>query len=87
MSGSQYFSYIALIFPASSSECESLGLQDFPTAERLQWHGHSPNKPDWSETSRFVGFTLVIVLLLLSVVQAINHAISSFMLIKLLLPE
>ncbi|KAI7980787.1 hypothetical protein LOK49_Contig106G00003 [Camellia lanceoleosa] len=32
-------------------ECESLGLNDFPTAERLQWHGHSPrcrlvqNKP------------------------------------------
>ncbi|GMQ07485.1 hypothetical protein CsSME_00051648 [Camellia sinensis var. sinensis] len=40
-------------------ECESLGLNDFPTAERLQWHGHSPEMPDWSETSRFVAFTLV----------------------------
>ncbi|XP_048228967.1 isoamylase 1, chloroplastic isoform X2 [Ricinus communis] len=39
-------------------ECESLGLNDFPTAERLQWHGHSPGMPDWSETSRFVAFTL-----------------------------
>lgn len=43
----------------SSSECESLGLNDFPTAERLQWHGHTPGVPDWSETSRFVAFTLV----------------------------
>ncbi|WCJ24397.1 Glycogen debranching enzyme [Euphorbia peplus] len=40
-------------------ECESLGLNDFPTAERLQWHGHIPAMPDWSETSRFVGFTLI----------------------------
>jgi hypothetical protein len=34
-------------------------LNDFPTAERLQWHGHDPGTPDWSETSRFVAFTLV----------------------------
>ncbi|KAL6292452.1 hypothetical protein ACE6H2_000594 [Prunus campanulata] len=40
-------------------ECESLGLNDFPTAERLQWHGHAPGVPDWSETSRFVAFTLM----------------------------
>ncbi|KAI4376401.1 hypothetical protein MLD38_014169 [Melastoma candidum] len=40
-------------------ECESLGLSDFPTAERLQWHGHLPGQPDWSDTSRFVAFTLV----------------------------
>ncbi|KAE8653176.1 isoamylase 1, chloroplastic [Cucumis sativus] len=40
-------------------ECESLGLNDFPTDERLQWHGHSPGKPDWTEASRFVAFTLV----------------------------
>ncbi|CAI0387282.1 unnamed protein product [Linum tenue] len=40
-------------------ECESLGLNDFPTAERLQWHGHAVGVPDWSETSRFVGFSLV----------------------------
>lgn len=39
-------------------ECESLGLKDFPTAERLQWHGHAPETPDWSETSRFVAFSL-----------------------------
>ncbi|KAK6139714.1 hypothetical protein DH2020_026545 [Rehmannia glutinosa] len=40
-------------------ECESLGLNDFPTAERLQWHGHAPGMPDWSDTSRFVAFTLI----------------------------
>ncbi|KAJ4975662.1 hypothetical protein NE237_000768 [Protea cynaroides] len=40
-------------------ECESLGLNDFPTAERLQWHGHTPGMPDWSETSRFVAFSLI----------------------------
>ncbi|XP_048490435.1 isoamylase 1, chloroplastic isoform X2 [Beta vulgaris subsp. vulgaris] len=40
------------------SECESLGLNEFPTSERLQWHGHIPGLPDWSETSRFVAFTL-----------------------------
>lgn len=42
-----------------NSECEALGLNDFPTAERLQWHGYVPETPDWSETSRFVPFTLV----------------------------
>lgn len=41
------------------SECESLGLEDFPTAERLQWHGHQPETADWSESSRFVAFTIV----------------------------
>ncbi|KAL2902515.1 Isoamylase 1 chloroplastic [Bienertia sinuspersici] len=40
------------------SECESLALNEFPTSERLQWHGHIPERPDWSETSRFVAFTL-----------------------------
>ncbi|KAH6779241.1 isoamylase 1 [Perilla frutescens var. hirtella] len=40
-------------------ECESLGLNDFPTAERLQWHGHAPGLPDWSDSSRFVAFTLI----------------------------
>ncbi|GAU11796.1 hypothetical protein TSUD_75470, partial [Trifolium subterraneum] len=40
-------------------ECESLGLDDFPTSERLQWHGHFPATPDWSESSRFVAFTLM----------------------------
>ncbi|KAK9697543.1 hypothetical protein RND81_08G044200 [Saponaria officinalis] len=40
------------------SECESLGLNDFPTSERLQWHGHVPGCPDWSESSRFVAFTM-----------------------------
>ncbi|RAL53718.1 hypothetical protein DM860_015446 [Cuscuta australis] len=41
------------------AEAESLGLDDFPMAERLQWHGHAPGMPDWSESSRFVAFTLV----------------------------
>ncbi|KAI3845766.1 hypothetical protein MKW98_016525 [Papaver atlanticum] len=40
-------------------ECESLGVNDFPTSERLQWHGHAPGEPNWSETSRFVAFSLV----------------------------
>lgn len=40
-------------------ECESLSLHDFPTSERLQWHGHTPGAPDWSETSRFVAFSLM----------------------------
>ncbi|KAK9097561.1 hypothetical protein Sjap_023058 [Stephania japonica] len=34
-------------------------LDDFPTADRLQWHGHAPGTPDWSETSRFVAFSLI----------------------------
>jgi len=40
-------------------ECESLGLEDFPTSEQLHWHGHHPGKPDWSEGSRFVAFSMV----------------------------
>nr|CAB3483492.1 unnamed protein product [Digitaria exilis] len=39
-------------------ECESLGLEDFPTSEQLHWHGHQPGKPDWSEGSRFVAFSM-----------------------------
>eukprot|EP00252_Welwitschia_mirabilis_P001050 TRINITY_DN11018_c0_g1_i1.p1 TRINITY_DN11018_c0_g1~~TRINITY_DN11018_c0_g1_i1.p1 ORF type:complete len:788 (-),score=129.70 TRINITY_DN11018_c0_g1_i1:67-2430(-) len=39
-------------------ECKVLGLEDFPTAEVLQWHGHQPDLPDWSDPSRFVAFTL-----------------------------
>lgn len=46
-------------FDVQYRECESLGLEDFPTSERLQWHGHQPGKPDWSEASRFVAFTMV----------------------------
>ncbi|CAA0818723.1 Isoamylase 1- chloroplastic [Striga hermonthica] len=41
------------------NECESLGLNDFPTADRLQWHSCVPGVPDWSECSRFVAFTLI----------------------------
>ncbi|KAK1275666.1 hypothetical protein QJS04_geneDACA004141 [Acorus gramineus] len=41
------------------SECECLGLHDFPTAERLQWHGHHPGKPDWSRSSKFVAFSMI----------------------------
>lgn len=55
-SGFYRFSRLLLSF---RRECESLGLSDFPTAERLNWHGDSPDMPDWSETSRFVAFTLV----------------------------
>ncbi|KAK8967553.1 hypothetical protein KSP40_PGU011960 [Platanthera guangdongensis] len=40
-------------------ECESIGLDDFPTSDRLQWHGHRPGAPDWSGTSRFVAFSLI----------------------------
>lgn len=39
-------------------ECESIGLDDFPTTERLQWHGHLPGTPDWSQSSRFVAFSM-----------------------------
>lgn len=38
---------------------ESLGLGDFPTGERLEWHGIFPGTPDWTESSKFVAFTLV----------------------------
>ncbi|KAI5058451.1 hypothetical protein GOP47_0026621 [Adiantum capillus-veneris] len=40
-------------------DCKSLGLSEFPTGDRLQWHGNSPHTPDWSKKSRFVAFTLV----------------------------
>ncbi|KAD3068185.1 hypothetical protein E3N88_36065 [Mikania micrantha] len=56
-SSSDFFRFSRLI-TNFRHECESLGLNDFPTAERLQWHGHVPETPDWSETSRFVAFTM-----------------------------
>ncbi|KAL3692101.1 hypothetical protein R1sor_005752 [Riccia sorocarpa] len=40
-------------------QSDALRLGEFPTAEKLQWHGLLPNTPDWSETSRFVAFSLV----------------------------
>ncbi|ESW32223.1 hypothetical protein PHAVU_002G303600 [Phaseolus vulgaris] len=57
-SSSDFFRFCCLV-TKFRQECESLGLDDFPTSERLQWHGHFPGMPDWSETSRFVAFTLV----------------------------
>ncbi|KAJ3676835.1 hypothetical protein LUZ60_002559 [Juncus effusus] len=39
-------------------EFECLRLDEFPTAERLMWHGHQPGRPDWSDTSRFVAFSI-----------------------------
>ncbi|XP_059287702.1 isoamylase 1, chloroplastic isoform X2 [Lycium ferocissimum] len=57
-SSSDFFRFCRLV-TKFRHECESLGLDGFPTAERLQWHGHAPRTPDWSETSRFVAFTLV----------------------------
>jgi len=41
-------------------DTESLGLGEFPTGDRLEWHGVSPHTPDWTESSKFVAFTLVI---------------------------
>ncbi|XP_075092884.1 isoamylase 1, chloroplastic-like isoform X2 [Nicotiana tabacum] len=57
-SSSDFFRFCCLV-TKFRHKCESLGLDGFPTAERLQWHGHAPGTPDWSETSRFVAFTLV----------------------------
>ncbi|XP_031253585.1 isoamylase 1, chloroplastic isoform X2 [Pistacia vera] len=57
-SSSDFFRFCCLM-TKFRHECESLGLDDFPTAERLQWHGHAPGMPDWSDTSRFVAFTLI----------------------------
>ncbi|CAN6452621.1 unnamed protein product [Victoria cruziana] len=56
--GADFFRFCCLL-TKFRRECESLGLDDFPTAERLQWHGHVPGSPDWSESSRFVAFSLV----------------------------
>ncbi|XP_024028368.1 isoamylase 1, chloroplastic isoform X2 [Morus notabilis] len=56
-SSSDFFRFCCLV-TKFRRECESLGLKDFPTAERLQWHGHAPETPDWSKTSRFVAFSL-----------------------------
>ncbi|GAB4838264.1 Iron-sulfur assembly protein 1 [Ancistrocladus abbreviatus] len=56
-SSSDFFRFCCLM-TKFRRECESLGLTDFPTSERLQWHGHAPGTPDWSDTSRFVAFTL-----------------------------
>ncbi|KAK7318009.1 hypothetical protein RJT34_02706 [Clitoria ternatea] len=55
---SDFFRFCCLV-TKFRRECESLGLDDFPTSGRLQWHGHLPGMPDWSETSRFVAFTMV----------------------------
>nr|AAZ81835.1 isoamylase isoform 1 [Pisum sativum] len=57
-SSSDFFRFCSLLIKFRQ-ECESLGLDDFPTSERLQGHGLFPVTPDWSETSRFVAFTLV----------------------------
>ncbi|KAH9805602.1 isoamylase 1 [Citrus sinensis] len=57
-SKSDFFRFCCLL-TKFRHECESLGLSDFPTADRLQWHGHAPGLPDWSDKSRFVAFTLI----------------------------
>jgi isoamylase len=37
----------------------SLRLRAHPTGDQVAWHGRQPEKPDWSEASRLVAFTLV----------------------------
>lgn len=56
--------YLVLLPPSLtvksySRQCDALRLGEFPTAEKLQWHGSVPNLPDWSDSSRFVAFSLV----------------------------
>ncbi|KAH0720081.1 hypothetical protein KY284_005111 [Solanum tuberosum] len=51
--------FLHVVVYEANLECESLGSDGFPTAERLQRHGHTPRTPDWSEESRFIAFTLV----------------------------
>eukprot|EP00271_Cylindrocystis_brebissonii_P014372 TRINITY_DN35711_c0_g1_i1.p1 TRINITY_DN35711_c0_g1~~TRINITY_DN35711_c0_g1_i1.p1 ORF type:complete len:914 (-),score=89.55 TRINITY_DN35711_c0_g1_i1:950-3463(-) len=48
--------YSLLVNFRRKTEC--LGLDDFPTAERLTWHGLNPEAPDWSASSRFIAFTI-----------------------------
>lgn len=57
-SSSDFFRFCCLM-NTFRHECESIGSSDFPTAERLQWHGLTPSEPDWLETSRFVAFSLL----------------------------
>jgi hypothetical protein len=54
----------------------ALRLGEFPTAERLEWHGTTPNTPDWSETSRFVAFTLVLIKTSLTLVLLVSLYLS-----------
>jgi isoamylase len=37
----------------------ALRLRAHPTGDQVAWHGRQPEKPDWSEASRLVAFTLV----------------------------
>lgn len=34
-------------------------MEDYPSDWNLDWHGHGPGTPDWSETSRFIAYSLV----------------------------
>ncbi|GJP78821.1 hypothetical protein CLOP_g9089 [Closterium sp. NIES-67] len=43
---------------ALRKEFKCFRLDDFPTAHHLQWHGLTPANPDWSDTSRFIAFTI-----------------------------
>eukprot|EP00850_Spirogloea_muscicola_P010847 SM000065S20196 [mRNA] locus=s65:232907:239639:- [translate_table: standard] len=42
----------------SFRKTESFRLYDYPPGDRLQWHGITPGNPDWSESSRFLAFTI-----------------------------
>jgi len=33
-------------------------LEEFPTEQNIQWHGHRPHEPMWEEDSRFIAFSL-----------------------------
>lgn len=46
-----------MLWCCSATQC--FGLEEFPDSNRLQWHGHAPYTPDWSESSRFIAFTIV----------------------------
>jgi hypothetical protein len=38
---------------------EVFRMEDYPSDWNLDWHGHTPGSPDWSETSRFIAYSLV----------------------------
>eukprot|EP00475_Leptophrys_vorax_P011430 TRINITY_DN17975_c0_g1_i1.p1 TRINITY_DN17975_c0_g1~~TRINITY_DN17975_c0_g1_i1.p1 ORF type:complete len:485 (-),score=10.07 TRINITY_DN17975_c0_g1_i1:95-1408(-) len=43
---------------ALRKEFKCFRLPDFPTSDHLQWHGLTPNTPDWTPAGRFLAFTI-----------------------------
>ncbi|NDD57681.1 MAG: glycogen-debranching protein [Chlamydiae bacterium] len=55
---SEIFAFCCFLIEFRKKHAPFFARTDFLSNTDISWHGHHPNQPDWSPTSRFVAFTM-----------------------------